>query len=125
MRPTRPLDQPPQRIEQRIGRCHRYGQEHDVVVLNFLNKDNAAATATLMYRNAGQVCVSPSRFYVQSRIYDRFAARFIETISSTNVGNGLEKSTQMGPLAHARHRRGARPGSLIGKRFCPRPPART
>lgn len=32
----------PQRIEQRIGRCHRYGQEHDVVVLNFLNKDNAA-----------------------------------------------------------------------------------
>jgi ERCC4-related helicase len=32
----------PQRIEQRIGRCHRYGQEHDVVVLNFLNKDNEA-----------------------------------------------------------------------------------
>ncbi|MEJ7763250.1 MAG: SNF2-related protein [Thermomicrobiales bacterium] len=32
----------PQRIEQRIGRCHRYGQRHDVVVLNFLNKDNEA-----------------------------------------------------------------------------------
>lgn len=32
----------PQRIEQRIGRCHRYGQEHDVVVVNFLNKSNAA-----------------------------------------------------------------------------------
>lgn len=32
----------PQRIEQRIGRCHRYGQKHDVVVLNFLNKRNAA-----------------------------------------------------------------------------------
>ena len=32
----------PQRIEQRIGRCHRYGQEHDVVVVNFLNKTNAA-----------------------------------------------------------------------------------
>jgi len=32
----------PQRIEQRIGRCHRYGQEHDVVVVNFLNKKNAA-----------------------------------------------------------------------------------
>ena len=28
----------PQRIEQRIGRCHRYGQLHDVVVINFLNK---------------------------------------------------------------------------------------
>ena len=32
----------PQRIEQRIGRCHRYGQKHDVVVLNFLNKENEA-----------------------------------------------------------------------------------
>ena len=32
----------PQRIEQRIGRCHRYGQQHDVVVVNFLNRDNAA-----------------------------------------------------------------------------------
>jgi len=32
----------PQRIEQRIGRCHRYGQKHDVVVVNFLNRDNAA-----------------------------------------------------------------------------------
>jgi ERCC4-related helicase len=32
----------PQRIEQRIGRCHRYGQRHDVVVVNFLNRNNAA-----------------------------------------------------------------------------------
>jgi adenine-specific DNA-methyltransferase len=32
----------PQRIEQRIGRCHRYGQQHDVVVVNFLNQNNAA-----------------------------------------------------------------------------------
>ena len=32
----------PQRIEQRIGRCHRYGQKFDVVVVNFLNKNNAA-----------------------------------------------------------------------------------
>ena len=32
----------PQRIEQRIGRCHRYGQKHDIVVVNFLNKKNAA-----------------------------------------------------------------------------------
>lgn len=32
----------PQRVEQRIGRCHRYGQQHDVVVVNFINKENAA-----------------------------------------------------------------------------------
>jgi len=37
----------PQRIEQRIGRCHRYGQEHDVVVLNFLNERNHADRRTL------------------------------------------------------------------------------
>jgi superfamily II DNA/RNA helicase len=33
----------PQRIEQRIGRCHRYGQQYDVVVVNFLNRNNARA----------------------------------------------------------------------------------
>ena len=32
----------PQRIEQRIGRCHRYGQKHDVVVVNFINRKNEA-----------------------------------------------------------------------------------
>jgi len=32
----------PQRVEQRIGRCHRYGQKHDVVVINFINQNNAA-----------------------------------------------------------------------------------
>lgn len=32
----------PQRVEQRIGRCHRYGQKHDVVVINFLNTRNQA-----------------------------------------------------------------------------------
>src|SRR5699024_12529393 len=32
----------PQRIEQRIGRCHRYGQKHDVVVVNFIDKTNEA-----------------------------------------------------------------------------------
>jgi hypothetical protein len=37
----------PQRIEQRIGRCHRYGQQHDVVVVNFLNERNAADTRVL------------------------------------------------------------------------------
>ena len=88
---------------------------------------DAAATmlARLKTRNAGQVCVSPSRFFVQSGIYDRFAAKFIETIGSTKVGNGLEKGTQMGPLAHERQilRAGGRDGaeSEIGGRCAPRP----
>lgn len=79
------------------------GGHSPVLVFDDANAEQAATTlARLKLRNAGQVCVSPSRFYVQSKIYDRFAARFIETIKSVNVGNGLEKSTQMGPLAHAR-----------------------
>ncbi len=79
------------------------GGHSPVLVFDDANVDQAAVTlARLKIRNAGQVCVSPSRFYVQSKIYDRFAARFIETMRSTNVGNGLEKATQMGPLAHAR-----------------------
>ena len=36
----------PQRIEQRIGRCHRYGQEHDVTVVNFISTDNDADRLT-------------------------------------------------------------------------------
>ena len=35
----------PQRIEQRIGRCHRYGQKHDVVVVNFLNRERTPPTS--------------------------------------------------------------------------------
>ncbi len=79
------------------------GGHSPVLVFDDANVEQAATTlAKLKIRNAGQVCVSPSRFYVQSKVYDRFAAKFIETMKSINVGNGLEKTTVMGPLAHAR-----------------------
>lgn len=79
------------------------GGHSPVLVFDDANVDAAASMlAKLKTRNAGQVCVSPSRFYVQSKVYDRFAAKFIETISTISVGNGLDKATQMGPLAHAR-----------------------
>lgn len=54
------------------------------------------------FRNAGQVCVSPTRFYVHESIYDRFAAGFAERTARVKVGNGLDDGTQMGPLANAR-----------------------
>jgi succinate-semialdehyde dehydrogenase / glutarate-semialdehyde dehydrogenase len=79
------------------------GGHSPVIVFDDANVEAAASMlAKLKIRNAGQVCVSPSRFYVQSGIYDRFAERFTQTMSATQVGNGLEKATQMGPLAHAR-----------------------
>ena len=54
------------------------------------------------FRNAGQVCVSPTRFYVQQGIYDAFVAGFAERTKKVRVGSGLDHDTQMGPLANAR-----------------------
>lgn len=54
------------------------------------------------FRNAGQVCVSPTRFYVQSSIHDAFVKGFAERTARVKTGNGLEADTKMGPLANAR-----------------------
>lgn len=62
----------------------------------------AVLLARLKTRNAGQVCVSPSRFFVQAGVYDRFALAFGEALRAVKVGHGLEEGVQMGPLIHAR-----------------------
>jgi succinate-semialdehyde dehydrogenase / glutarate-semialdehyde dehydrogenase len=54
------------------------------------------------FRNAGQVCVSPTRFYVQEAIYERFIAGFAERTARVKIGNGLDADTRMGPLANGR-----------------------
>ncbi|UUR07820.1 NAD-dependent succinate-semialdehyde dehydrogenase [Sphingomonas glaciei] len=54
------------------------------------------------FRNAGQVCVSPTRFFVQEGIYDAFAKGFAERTRGITVGNGLDADTRMGPLANGR-----------------------
>ncbi|MEO6360771.1 MAG: NAD-dependent succinate-semialdehyde dehydrogenase [Sphingomicrobium sp.] len=54
------------------------------------------------FRNAGQVCVSPTRFYVQESIYDAFLEGFAERTAKVKVGDGLQPDTQMGPLANKR-----------------------
>ena len=61
------------------------------------------------FRNAGQVCVSPTRFYVHERIYDAFLEGFAARTARLKVGNGLEPGVQMGPLANPR-----RPEALTG-----------
>ena len=53
-------------------------------------------------RNAGQVCVSPTRFLVQDGIADAFTDGFVKAFSATKVGNGLDPETGMGPLANPR-----------------------
>lgn len=83
--------------------CMELGGHSPVLVFNDADVDAAATLlARMKTRNAGQVCVSPSRLFVQAEVHDRFVARFVEAIESIQVGNGLEPSSQMGPLIHDR-----------------------
>lgn len=65
----------------------------------------ALELATLKFRNAGQVCVAPSRFFIHRDIYDRFIASFIEVASSLMPADGSHEGTRMGPLANQRRLR--------------------
>ena len=79
------------------------GGHSPVVVFGDTDPEKAADTiAAFKYRNAGQVCISPTRFYVQEPVYDRFLSRFTEYANNIKLGDGLEKGITMGPLANAR-----------------------
>jgi succinate-semialdehyde dehydrogenase/glutarate-semialdehyde dehydrogenase len=54
------------------------------------------------FRNAGQVCVSPTRFIVQDQVFNEFTERFVEAAKKIRVGNGLDPETDMGPLINRR-----------------------
>src|SRR5262249_7234057 len=54
------------------------------------------------FRNAGQVCISPTRFLVHEKVYEPFVQKFVSAAKSLKVGDGLDKETRMGPLANAR-----------------------
>lgn len=64
----------------------------------------ADALAAFKYRNAGQVCVSPTRFLVERPVYDRFVDRFVARAGEIRVGDGLAADTRMGPLVSERRR---------------------
>ncbi len=71
----------------------------------FDDADIVAATkmlAAAKFRNAGQVCISPTRFLVQNSAYERFVEGFAAAAKAVKVGNGMEAGTQMGPLANPR-----------------------
>jgi succinate-semialdehyde dehydrogenase/glutarate-semialdehyde dehydrogenase len=74
-------------------------------VLVFDDADVAHAAklmAAFKYRNAGQVCVSPTRFFVHEKVYDNFVADFVGIAAGLKVGAGLDPSSNMGPLANPR-----------------------
>jgi succinate-semialdehyde dehydrogenase/glutarate-semialdehyde dehydrogenase len=54
------------------------------------------------FRNAGQVCISPTRFLVQEKVYEHFVDRFVGYAKTLKVGDGLAQGTTMGPLANPR-----------------------
>lgn len=59
-------------------------------------------TSMAKFRNAGQVCIAPTRFLVQDGIAEKFVDGFVRAAQSIKVGNGLEEGTTMGPLANDR-----------------------
>ncbi len=54
------------------------------------------------FRNAGQVCISPTRFLVEEAVREEFVAGFMQYMQTLKVGNGLDASSNMGPLANPR-----------------------
>ena len=54
------------------------------------------------FRNAGQVCVAPTRFLIHKSVYEPFVEKFLKVTGRVNVGNGLEKGISMGPLVRER-----------------------
>ncbi|MCC2596009.1 NAD-dependent succinate-semialdehyde dehydrogenase [Pusillimonas sp. MFBS29] len=79
------------------------GGHSPVLVFDDADIDRAAKQlARFKVRNAGQVCVSPTRFYIHDKVYDQFLEGFVNTLKTVKVGDGLDPDTQMGPLAHAR-----------------------
>jgi succinate-semialdehyde dehydrogenase / glutarate-semialdehyde dehydrogenase len=60
------------------------------------------ACAATKFRNCGQVCISPSRFYVHENSYERFSRTFAEATKALKVGRGLDEGVQVGPMANAR-----------------------
>lgn len=62
----------------------------------------ATACAQFKFRNAGQVCIAPSRFFVHERIHAAFVRRFTEVANAMKVGPGTDPASQMGPLNNVR-----------------------
>jgi succinate-semialdehyde dehydrogenase/glutarate-semialdehyde dehydrogenase len=62
----------------------------------------ARVLAMAKFRNAGQVCVSPTRILVQRGVFEAFAEKFVGLTQEIKVGNGLEQGTTMGPVANDR-----------------------
>ncbi|MEW6320845.1 MAG: NAD-dependent succinate-semialdehyde dehydrogenase [Acidobacteriota bacterium] len=81
------------------------GGNAPVLVLPDVNLDEVAAGAVAAkFRNGGQVCISPQRFFVHRRVAGDFAGAVASRAAALKVGSGLDPETQVGPLINARQR---------------------
>ena len=74
------------------------GKSPDIVFDDADLEQAVPGTAWAIFRNSGQVCCAGSRLFVEQKLYDTFVSRVAEYASTIKVGNGLDPSTQMGPL---------------------------
>ncbi len=79
------------------------GGHAPAIVFDDADVDTASKLlAAAKYRNAGQVCISPTRMLVQERVYDQFVDGFVQHSKAVKVGDGLAPDTRMGPMANPR-----------------------
>jgi succinate-semialdehyde dehydrogenase/glutarate-semialdehyde dehydrogenase len=79
------------------------GGHAPAIVFEDANVDQAVKVlASNKFRNAGQVCVAPTRFLVHEKVYGDFVEKFTASAKKLKVGEGFDKDTRMGPLANTR-----------------------
>ena len=79
------------------------GGHSPVVIAEDVDPEKTAEIAAKgKFRNAGQICVSPTRFFVHESIAERFSKRFAEVAGAMQTGNGMDPKSGMGPLANPR-----------------------
>jgi succinate-semialdehyde dehydrogenase/glutarate-semialdehyde dehydrogenase len=93
-----------ERAARTLKRCTlELGGHAPVIVCADADVEQAADLLTgAKYRNAGQVCIAPTRFYVHESRHAEFLSAFVQRVDRLRIGNGLDEETTMGPLANPR-----------------------
>jgi succinate-semialdehyde dehydrogenase / glutarate-semialdehyde dehydrogenase len=79
------------------------GGHAPAIVFEDADLDSAARILSLnKFRNAGQICVAPTRFLIHESVYESFVEKFVQAAEAIKVGDGLAEDTRMGPLANIR-----------------------
>jgi succinate-semialdehyde dehydrogenase/glutarate-semialdehyde dehydrogenase len=91
-----------QAAERMIRPVMELGGHAPVLIFDDIDVDKVAQNAVAAkFKNSGQICVSPTRFLVQDRIYEAFSRAFVAATKRINVGDGFDPDVTMGPLRNA------------------------